>query len=324
MTKIRFILLLLCISTCCTVWAQPHTTTITISNLSDKPNDAKRIESNLSKCFTELLRAYSEGQIPNFDGIKIDSISRSIIMDIWQKNSPFRLRQKAYERPAVRLGDNKCYRIMGLEFYFKNRKVDANKYEEYQVTVEPDGKIVDFLRTNFPLASVGSEITEGPVFDNIMHFVEMLATAHSSKDLAFLQKIYSDNAIIITGKAISKKEGVVINDTKLSSLVKDFEIEVKSKAQYIQKLTEIFRNNSFISVEYIDIRIRTHPTKNEKYKGIYYVSMKQLYRSSTYNDDGYLTLVWNFKEQNSPEILLRAWFDKEFDMRQININLPND
>ncbi|MBO4245006.1 MAG: hypothetical protein J5882_08140 [Bacteroidales bacterium] len=208
--------------------------------------------------------------------------------------------------------------------YFKRRTSNASNYEEYQVTVSSDGRITDFLKTNFPLTARGGEITSGPVYNNIMHFVELLATAHSSKNLEFLKMIYSDYAIIITGYSIKPNNTVVLNNSDIVRLDDHFRYEQKSKAQYIQKLSEVFQNNAFISVNYLDISICTHPTKNEKYKDIYYVRMKQIYRSSSYNDEGYLTLVWSFKNPESPEILVRAWFDKEFDMRRYNLNLPTN
>ena len=159
------------------------------------------------------------------------------------------------------------------------------------------------------------------MFENIMFFIEKLATAHSTKDIEFLKKIYSDDVMVITGTSITNSlHSFRLDDNTKYRIQNDFKITIKDKTQYINDLIRTFNANRIVSVEYRDIKITTHP--NPKYSGIYYVYIYQIYNSSTYSDEGYLTLVWDFRKQDRPEILLRTWFDKPFNFSQINLTLP--
>jgi len=37
------------------------------------------------------------------------------------------------------------------------------------------------------------------------------------------------------------------------------------------------------------------------------VTLHQSWRSSTYNDDGWLFLLWDFNDEEHPQILVRTW-----------------
>ena len=78
---------------------------------------------------------------------------------------------------------------------------------------------------------------------------------------------------------------------------------VKSKREYLNHLKTIFKRNQRIDVEFNDFTIKRHPTK----KGIYGVSVKQSYKSDTYSDEGYLFLLWDFRDQTAPRIHVRTW-----------------
>ena len=42
-------------------------------------------------------------------------------------------------------------------------------------------------------------------------------------------------------------------------------------------------------------------------ENIYGVTLHQAWRSSTYNDDGWLFLLWDFNNEEQPQILVRTW-----------------
>ncbi len=37
------------------------------------------------------------------------------------------------------------------------------------------------------------------------------------------------------------------------------------------------------------------------------MTLHQSWRSSTYNDDGWLFLLWDFNDEEHPQILVRTW-----------------
>lgn len=49
--------------------------------------------------------------------------------------------------------------------------------------------------------------------------------------------------------------------------------------------------NKSVDVKFSDFRIMRHPTKD----GIYGVSLRQRYKSDRYADDGWLFLLWDFR-----------------------------
>ncbi|MCR5454341.1 MAG: hypothetical protein K6F33_05085 [Bacteroidales bacterium] len=316
--KKRLTAFILCMMVCCMATAQVK---IHISGLPDMPYVTDKIENNLSKFFTELQSAYVSNRSLDFSGIIINTTAAQTVKDIWEKSSYFRLPAKEASFYAARMTGKKNLRIMPIPLIFKQGYFGAGQREEYAITVDREGKILDFLKSNFPLSIEGNELTSGAIFEKILFFVEKLATAHSTKNIEFLKKIYSDDVMVITGTSISNSfKSFRLDDNTQYIIKNNFKITIKDKTRYINDLIATFAKNKMVSVQYRDIQIKTHP--NSKYQGIYYVYIYQIYNSSTYNDKGYLTLVWDFRQPNNPEILLRTWFDKKFDMSQINLTLP--
>ena len=79
----------------------------------------------------------------------------------------------------------------------------------------------------------------------------------------------------------------------------------------------MFKANHSIDVTFSDFRIMRHPTK----EGIYGVSLRQKYRSDIYSDDGYLFLLWDFRDETAPQIHVRTW---QPSMRDNHTPLPEN
>ena len=65
----------------------------------------------------------------------------------------------------------------------------------------------------------------------------------------------------------------------------------------------MFAINKTVDVRFSDFRIMRHPTKD----GIYGVSLRQRYSSDRYSDDGWLFLLWDFRNPSMPLIHVRTW-----------------
>ena len=76
-----------------------------------------------------------------------------------------------------------------------------------------------------------------------------------------------------------------------------------TKRSYLSRLTKVFAANKKVDVRFTDFRILRHPTRD----GIYGVSMRQRYRSDRYADDGWLFLLWDFRNPSMPLIHVRTW-----------------
>lgn len=147
----------------------------------------------------------------------------------------------------------------------------------------------------------------------ILDFVENFRTAYNRKDWDYLNMVYSNDALIITGREIKKKEKDYGN-AMLSSLgAQKFEYQVQSKAQYMEKLKGIFKKNKCINIKFEEVTVARHPKRNK----IYGVTLKQHWNTSTYSDVGYLFLMINFENGLNPTIEVRTWQPDKFEGREI-------
>jgi len=142
----------------------------------------------------------------------------------------------------------------------------------------------------------------------ILGFLEEFRTAHGRKDIAYLERAYSDDALIIVGRVLQKKEGE--DDYMSRSTLGDSVIQfIKlSKREYIDRLRKVFASNSFVRVIFDNAAVMQH----SKYPDIYGIQVKQRWNSSRYSDEGYLFIMMDFKNPQAPLIHVRAWQPQSF------------
>lgn len=164
--------------------------------------------------------------------------------------------------------------------------LESNRYQEIiREGVEPE----DFARRQI-----------------ILDFVEQFRTAYNRKDLNYISSVFSDNALIITGKVL---KSVKQSDNMINQLGKEeIEYQTKSKSEYIANLKSCFKKNAYINVEFEDAIVRRHAKKGD----VYGVNLKQHWNSSTYSDVGYLFLMIDFSDEDQPYIQVRTWQPEEF------------
>lgn len=134
----------------------------------------------------------------------------------------------------------------------------------------------------------------------ILNYCEHLRTSYTTKDIDFLRQVFSDQALIIVGHVVKTADNNsaagIEGDEKVT-------FSLKTKKEYLERLEMVFAANKNIDVKFTDFRIMRHPTM----EGIYGVSMKQEYTSDRYSDDGYLFILWDFRNESMPLIHVRTW-----------------
>ncbi len=159
--------------------------------------------------------------------------------------------------------------------------IDLHRYEELMAEQTSD---IDYARRQI-----------------IVNFVENFRTAYNRRDLKLINSIFSDKALIITGKMVMEK---VNTDTDRMSRLQSKVVYIKhTKQEYLKRLQNIFRSVKYLNVKFDDIEIVQHP----KYDDIYGVTLKQYWHSSTYSDEGYLFLMVDFHDTDNPLIQVRTW-----------------
>lgn len=134
----------------------------------------------------------------------------------------------------------------------------------------------------------------------ILNYCEHLRTSYTTKDIDFLRQVFSDQALIIVGNVVKSADNNgalgIEGDEKVT-------FSLKTKKEYLDRLEKVFAANKKIDVKFSDFRIMRHPTM----EGIYGVRMKQKYTSDRYSDDGYLFILWDFRNKSMPLIHVRTW-----------------
>ncbi len=154
----------------------------------------------------------------------------------------------------------------------------------------------------------GGKLEDEQYRRRILELLEIFRTAYNRKNIDFLRKIYSDDALIIVGKVLEEKEDAPDLLDK-SSLSRDRVVFIKkSKKEYIRSLERVFGKNEFIKVNFKELKIRRHP----KIEQMYGVTLHQDWNTTKYSDEGYLFLMIDYRNEEKPLIHVRSWQPDKF------------
>lgn len=183
-----------------------------------------------------------------------------------------------------------------------NRQANAPKTGKTSHLSQVDLKT---MAQSNPFYKEASKIMQGKLTETdarrrhtILNYCEHFRTAYTTKDLDFLKQVFSDKALIIVGNVVKP----AANDNKCQAEAK-VTYAIHSKKDYISRLAKVFTVNQKIDLKFSGFRIMRHPTMD----GIYGVTLRQQYKSNRYADDGYLFLLWDFRNPSMPLIHVRTW-----------------
>ena len=206
----------------------------------------------------------------------------------------------------IQFGDEVVCRSIPMQFRFRNNKVFI---EDVTFRFDKDGRI-DSIAFTLPDSIEALLFDAGFRWNNhsrllMMEFMENYQTAYSLKRLDYIESVFSDDALIIVGKAL-KTGAVGRMDTPLFN---DPQVELTryTKAEYIRRLRSSFASKEYINIGFEDIDI----AKMTKGGEIYAIHIKQYYHSNNYADTGYLTLLVDMRDSAKPTIHIRVWNPKK-------------
>lgn len=147
----------------------------------------------------------------------------------------------------------------------------------------------------------------------ILNFMEDYQTAFALKRIDYINSIFSDDALIITGTILKKLNNAerAFDHSKSLDLggPKDIAYSQLSKTEYIDRLRKIFNTREYVHLQFEDnvTRMIDLPAINGINKGAAFgIEIKQRYESTGYSDDGYLTMVFDTRGK-LPIIHVRLW-----------------
>lgn len=276
--------------------------TFTVSDGIDNAAIKSKIESEVSQMLTEINAAQEAGRSLNFSAMgNIGTRVQQSMAMLWE-NSPFICTDEEIIEHCLTTGSG--YQVRNIPLMMKptgEREFGEDEYQEAVISFDKQGNVESFylsISMNLYMNVIKSnlELTDLRRRQLILDYVEQFRTAYNQKDINFLNQVFSDDALIITGKVIQQKHAEGFSTPKI-------QYNKQSKEQYIKNLRGVFARNSYIKVTFDEIEVMRHPVN----ANFYGVTLLQGWTSGSYHDDGYLFLLWDFTDENAPQIHVRTW-----------------
>ncbi len=261
------------------------------------------IESNITSLLCACNTAVMEGKNPEVSKESLTKDAKSILSSLW-KTSPMVCPLSQVEEACLQTAD-KGFQIRNIPVSIMNAEED-NKQQELVINLTNEGMIDNIMiaieEHRYKEIMDARESVED-LFRRqvIVDFVENYRTSYNRKDIDYIESVFSDNALIITGKVIREKPR---SDQALLSLGKDKIVYQKqNKQEYIKNLKKVFGRNKYLNIVFDEIEVIQLP----KHTDIYGVTLKQEWNADRYRDIGYVFLMIDFQDELHPLIQVRTW-----------------
>lgn len=147
----------------------------------------------------------------------------------------------------------------------------------------------------------------------LISFLEDYQTAYALKRYDYLESIFSDDALIITGHVLKKVENPMPDRMTFNLPSNQITMIKQDKDSYFKNLANVFNKQEFIHIRFGETDFQRQMSMGDdesynkkEYKDIYGVRLFQEYKSGTYSDEGYLFLMVDLRKE-MPIIHVRAW-----------------
>lgn len=203
------------------------------------------------------------------------------------------------------VGENEVTcRSVPMSFSFSN---NGRKFvEDVTFTFDADGKI-DYLAFALDEKST-TDILQHAMWSEyarkiLAEFLENYKTAYALKRLDYIRSIFDDNAVIITGKVVTRPTSAYgeVGGEYLNN--KYVQYTRQGKEQYLRNLERCFESNEYINIRFANNDIVKAGVGGE----VYGIQIKQDYFSTNYGDTGYLFLMVDLNDPKKPIIKVRSW-----------------
>ena len=280
----------------------------------DVPQLKKQVETTLEAVLLEMNRLEKKAGHANVIKPYFSGDAFEIFQQYVLQNGAYTAR-KQYSPLLIVREKGEFYDVRSITVRVNLGQTEASDNQNLVFTFSRSGQIVS-VRSILPNFDFQKVVSEGKTAeDSLMRartldFLERFRMAYNTKNSPFLEKVYSDDALILVGSVLEeKKDGDNVLKRSLLSANKVKLIQ-QTKRDYLDGLrNKAFRNNSFINVRFDDVKILRH----EKHPRIYGITCWQQWSSSTYSDKGYLFLMINYRKPEEPIIHVRTWQPKSFD-----------
>jgi hypothetical protein len=205
----------------------------------------------------------------------------------------------------INKGDEVICRSIPMSFSFKN---NTRKFvENVNFTFNADKKIncVSFGLGKEAAADILKRTDYSERARIILtQFLENYKTAFALKRLDYIESIFDDNALIITGTVVKRTD--YQNPEERTRFLDNNIIKYNrfSKNEYIKHLQRCFKSNEYVNIHFANNDV---VKANDTFGEVYGIQIKQDYYSTNYGDTGYLFLYVDLNDPDKPIIKVRTW-----------------
>lgn len=200
------------------------------------------------------------------------------------------------------MGEQTFIRSIPCTFSFQNNSIKFSENLCFELNSEGKIQNITFALSDKAVNDIMSQ-ERWPMMSRlqIIHFLENYKTAYALKRYDYIEKIFSDNALIIVGQKVEELEQ--IDGSKYSLTGENYEFTKLTKEQYLSRLRKVFSKNEFINIRFEDNTVK----KRDNESDVYGINIRQNYFSSNYADQGYLFVMVDMKDTLRPMIYVRSW-----------------
>jgi hypothetical protein len=270
-------------------------------------------ERNLAAVLTEVNAAQKSHAALSTQKFKMDDFAVKSIARIWTVTPFYCDDEEVVEKVWVFQDGTMMVRNIPLIITPEDKSFGYGDYQGAVVEFDRAGRITDF---RFAISAQVAEDMEhcGSAVEQekrsiILKYVEQFRTAYNQKDADLIEKMFSDDALIITGKVVT------VRNVEQGTFGQKVQYNKQTKQQYIANLRRAFARNKWIQVEFTNIGDDIEDvggcggiTRSKIDQTKYGIRLRQEWKSENYSDEGYLLLLWEFPEDGrSPIIHVRTW-----------------
>lgn len=266
-----------------------------------------KMESNISALLTEINRAGASRSNLDLSQINMEPAAKTRLAALWE-DAHFVCDKSTNISKC--LNDFQGYQVRAIPITMKpiDSSYNGSLNRELTISLNKKGVITgvrpawelheDVEKILTPTGNGG--VTDTRMRRELLKWVEDFRCYYNERNINALEKVYSEDALIITGSVVNQRvnagDGAVRYEQKVNYKVQD-------KKTYLNKLRIQFKTKKYINVEFDHISVVKHGAK----PNIYGVTLHQTWKSTGYEDDGWLFLLWDFNDPENPQIHVRTW-----------------
>lgn len=289
------------------LFVQVHAQHATTFKFSDTAPEQVRgvMENNANALFAEINQKYDQ------DNSQLDikgcatEFAQNRISNMWAV-SHFYCTRTIMNVRVLKMVGVEAYQVRNIPVCFKETENDEYKYQSLVMEFDNQGKISDLYISisEYGYSRDITNLVDYKYKELIIRFLDNYLTAYNCKDLDFIEKMFVEDVLMITGKVVNYKTNESTNNNKSK-----IENVVQNKQQYLEKLRGIFQRNSFVNIKIDGIEI----TQSEANPRVYGIGLNEYWHVSNnsntggYHDEGRLFFIIDFTNENQPEIVVAAW-----------------